>query len=165
MREKLVGNCQTTAMGIMPHSDVDRALKLAMSFDIPFWPQLPRVSIYEDMYVQLSEHMPGLSVDEAAKQVNFSLPQFYEELAVYLENAEDPAYFNLSPRYSLVYDTFLNQDFSRYYAIRGQVIGPISFGLKITDEEKKPIIYNDDVRQVLYDFVARAKSIKIAWGC
>jgi hypothetical protein len=155
MREKLVGNCQTTAMGIMPHSDVDRALKLAMSFDIPFWPQLPRVSIYEDMYVQLSEHMPGLSVDEAAKQVNFSLPQFYEELAVYLENAEDPAYFNLSPRYSLVYDTFLNQDFSRYYAIRGQVIGPISFGLKITDEEKKPIIYNDDVRQVLYDFVAR----------
>jgi hypothetical protein len=42
-----------------------------MGFDIPFWPQLPRVSIYEDMHVQLPEHMPGLNVDEAAKQVNW----------------------------------------------------------------------------------------------
>lgn len=155
MQEKLIGNCQTTAMGIMPHHDVDRALQLAMGFDIPFWPQLPRVSIFEDMYVQLSEHMPGISIDEAAKQVNFSLSRFYEELAVYLDNAEDPSYFKLSPRYSLVYDAFLNQDLSRYYAIRGQVIGPISFGLRITDDDKKPIIYNDDVKQVLYDFVAR----------
>ncbi len=155
MGEKLVGNCQTTAMGIMPHHDVDRALKLAMSFDIPFWPQLPRVSIYEDMYVQLSEHMPGISIDEAARQVNFSLTRFYDDLATYLENADDPAYFRLSPPYSLVYETFLKQDLTGYYAIRGQVIGPISYGLKITDEDKKPIIYNDDVRQVLYDFVAR----------
>lgn len=155
MVEKLVGNCQTTAMGIMPHHDVDRALKLAMSFDIPFWPQLPRVSIYEDMYVQLSEHMPGISIDEAARQVNFSLTRFYDDLATYLENADDPAYFRLSPPYSLVYETFLKQDLTGYYAIRGQVIGPISYGLKITDEDKKPIIYNDDVRQVLYDFVAR----------
>jgi hypothetical protein len=155
MREKLSGNCRTTAMGIMPHTDIDRALKLAMSFDIPFWPQLPHVSIYEDMYVQLSEHMPGLSIDEADKRVDFVLPQFYEDLPAYFENAGDPGYFRLSPRYSLVFESFLKQDLAGYYAIRGQSIGPISFGLKITDEDKKPIIYNDDVRQVLYDFIAR----------
>jgi hypothetical protein len=40
-RMKLEGNCMTTAMGIMPHTDVDRALDLALTLDIPFWPQLP----------------------------------------------------------------------------------------------------------------------------
>ncbi len=53
------GNCQTTAMGIMPHTDVKRAIELALSLDIPFWPQLPKVNYFEDMYVQISEHFPG----------------------------------------------------------------------------------------------------------
>jgi len=39
---KLEGNCQTTAMGIMPHTDVDRALDLALSLDIPFGPSCQR---------------------------------------------------------------------------------------------------------------------------
>jgi hypothetical protein len=39
-------------MGIMPHTDIEKALKLALSLDIPFWPQLPKVSFYEDMYAQ-----------------------------------------------------------------------------------------------------------------
>ena len=34
-------NLLTTAMGVMPHKNVDQALKLSMSLDIPFWPQLP----------------------------------------------------------------------------------------------------------------------------
>jgi len=43
-------------MGIMPHRDVERALELALGMDVPFWPQLPKVSLYEDMYVQASQH-------------------------------------------------------------------------------------------------------------
>ena len=57
-------NCGTTAMGIMPHRDIERALKLTLSLDIPFWPQLPHLSFYEDMYAQFSEHFPGIIIDE-----------------------------------------------------------------------------------------------------
>ncbi len=32
------GNLLTTAMAVMPHIDVDQALKTALSMDIPFWP-------------------------------------------------------------------------------------------------------------------------------
>ena len=46
------GNLLTTAMAVMPHVDVDRALETALTMDIPFWPQLPNFSYYEDMYVQ-----------------------------------------------------------------------------------------------------------------
>ena len=32
------GNLLTTAMAVMPHTDVDQALKTALSMDIPFCP-------------------------------------------------------------------------------------------------------------------------------
>ena len=50
------GNLLTTAMAVMPHTDVERALEMALSLDVPFWPQLPNYSYYEDMYVQAAEH-------------------------------------------------------------------------------------------------------------
>ena len=49
------GACKATAIGIMPHKDVNKALELSFSLDIPFWPQLPNVSYFEDMYVQASQ--------------------------------------------------------------------------------------------------------------
>ena len=42
------GNLLTTAMAVMPHTDVQRALDAALSLDIPFWPQLPNYSYYQD---------------------------------------------------------------------------------------------------------------------
>jgi len=58
-------NCKTTAMGIVPHRDINRALQLTLSLDIPFWPQLPHVSYYEDMYAQF--FMLPKSIDKSAK--------------------------------------------------------------------------------------------------
>jgi len=55
------GNFITTAMAIMPHTDAERALEMALSMDVPFWPQLPNYSYYEDMYVQAAEHFSTLS--------------------------------------------------------------------------------------------------------
>lgn len=143
---KLPGNCLTTAMGILPHVDPDTALRLALSLDIPFWPQLPRLSFYEDMYAQVSEHLPGIKLDFNAKVIRFNINDFYEELPAYIDNWEDPDYFRLSPRYARVYQRFLAEDLAHYPAIRGQSIGPVSFGLKIIDEKQAPIIYNDEVR-------------------
>ena len=34
-------------MAVMPHRDVDRALELSLSLDVPYWPQLPQFSYYE----------------------------------------------------------------------------------------------------------------------
>jgi hypothetical protein len=41
------GNLLTTAMAVMPHKDAAAALEAALSMDIPFWPQLPRLSYGE----------------------------------------------------------------------------------------------------------------------
>lgn len=147
-----IGNLQTTAMGIMPHTDVDRALELSLSLDIPFWPQLPRLHYNEDMYAQASDGFPGVLVDIEEERVTLNTALFYEQLESYVERSADPANFALSPEYSAVYHRFLALDLSRYPAIRGQMTGPISYGLKVVDENLKPIIYNDDIRPILYDF-------------
>jgi hypothetical protein len=150
-----VPNCQTTAMGIMPHTDIERAVKVALSLDIPFWPQLPRVSYFEDMYVQALEHFPGARIDGTNQRILFSLPQFNEELPAYFEKADDPQTFRLTKEFSLVYHRFLEEDLSHYSAIRGQMISPISLGLKIVDQDQKSIIYHDEVREVMFDFIQK----------
>jgi hypothetical protein len=146
-------NCQTTAMGIMPHTDIERALEVALSLDIPFWPQLPKVSYFEDMYVQALENFPGVRIDILNQKILFDLSRFYEELPSYFERADDPRTFELTREYSLVYHRFLEKDLSRYPAIRGQMISPISLGLKIVDQDQRSIIYHDEVREVLFDFI------------
>jgi len=101
------GNLLTTAMAVMPHTDVDRALKTALSLDVPFWPQLPNYSYYEDMYVQASEHFPGILLDLEKRTLRFSLDKFIEEFEESQSRFDDPSYFDISPTFSAVYQRFL----------------------------------------------------------
>ncbi|TYO97314.1 hypothetical protein [Desulfallas thermosapovorans] len=157
---KLPGNCMTTAMGILPHKEITAAMQVALTVDIPFWPQLPRYSFYEDMYVQVSENFPGIRLDEQKRKLWLDTNSFYEELGIYAVNSDDESTFMLSDAYSAAFRAFLTQDLSGYAVVRGQNIGPISFGLKITDENMKPIIYNDEIRSFMFDFIARKINVQ-----
>ena len=80
MKAKIPGNLLTTAMAVMPHTDVKRAREMALLLDVPFWPQLPNYSYYEDMYVQAAEHFPGIILDVEKRTLRFSMEKFVEEL-------------------------------------------------------------------------------------
>lgn len=69
-------NLLTTAMAVMPHTDVEQAIDVALSLDVPFWPQLPNYSYYEDMYVQAGEHFPGILLDIDKRTLRFSMDKF-----------------------------------------------------------------------------------------
>jgi hypothetical protein len=155
MAPLIPGNLHTTAMGILPHDQAEPALKLVLSLDIPFWPQLPHLNFYEDMYVQAAEHFPGIVLFLEKNTLRFDTAKFYEELPQLLDHWPELDYFDISPQYSAVYYQFLSLDLGGYIAIRGQMEGPVSFGLKILDEGDRPIIFNDEVRPLLMDFLAR----------
>ncbi len=142
-------------MGIMPHRDIEKALQLVLGLDIPFWPQLPKVSLYEDMYVQASQNFPGIAIDFDNKRLSFHTTRFEQELEEYLPKMDIPETFILTREYSVVYHQFLSKELQSYRAIRGQLIGPVSFGFKVLDENLKPIIYNDEVRTILFDFIQK----------
>ncbi len=155
------GNLLTTAMAVMPHKDATAALETALSLDIPFWPQLPRLSYFEDMYVQASEHFPGIVLDLNNQTLTFSMDKFIAELEETLAHFDEPAYFDISEQYSDVYHRFLKLDLSDRPAIRGQLEGPISFGMNVLDQDKRPIIYDDTVRPFMYEFMAKRINVQL----
>ncbi|MEW6262901.1 MAG: hypothetical protein AB1641_07465 [Thermodesulfobacteriota bacterium] len=155
------GNLLTTAMAVMPHTDVDQALASALTLDIPFWPQLPNYSYYEDMYVQASEHFPGIVLDLDKRVLSFSLDKFLAEYEETLGHFDDPGYFDISPRYSEVYHRFLELDLADRPAIRGQLEGPISFGMNVKDQDDRPILFDDNIRPFMLEFMARRVNVQL----
>ena len=156
------GNLLTTAMAVMPHTSVDRALETALSLDIPFWPQLPNYSYYEDMYVQAAEHFPGIILDVKNKTLRFSLEKFIGEFDETMSHFDEPEYFDISKTYSEVYHRFLSLDLSDRPAIRGQLEGPISFGFNIIDGNDRPILFDDTIRPFMLEFMAKRINVQLA---
>ena len=162
MKSNIPGNLLTTAMAVMPHTDVARALEMALSMDVPFWPQLPNYSYSEDMYVQAAEHFPGIVLDMEKRTLRFSMDKFAEELEEALLQFDDPTYFDVSETYSAVYHRFLALDLADRPAIRGQLEGPISFGFNIVDQDDRPIIFDDTVRPFMLEFMAKRINVQLA---
>jgi hypothetical protein len=155
------GNLLTTAMAVMPHKDASRALKLALSVDVPFWPQLPHLSYYEDMYVQASEGFPGIVLDLEKRTLRFSMEKFMGEFEETMAHFDDPAYFDISEAYSLVYHRFLGLDLSNRPAIRGQLEGPISLGFNVLDQDDRPILFNDTIRPFMIEFLGKKANVQL----
>jgi len=149
-------------MAVMPHTDVKRALETALSLDIPFWPQLPHYSYYEDMYVQASEHFPGIVLDMEKRTLRFSMEKFALELEDAMSQMDNPSYFDISPTYSVVYHEFLEMDLGTRPAIRGQLEGPISFGLNVQDQDDRPILFDDTIRSFMLEFMAKRINVQLA---
>lgn len=154
--------CRATVIGSMPHTDPSEACSLITRYlkDIPAWPQLPNRSVLENMYVQYSQGFPGVVVKENSIYVDRSqdLTKPLEQLyAAYLENNFNR--YPVSPDYAAGLDTFLKLGKMSPLAVKGQITGPISWGLTVTDENRKSILYDD----VLGDAVARLLKLKASW--
>ena len=151
-----------TAVGSMPHTDPQQACSLVTTFlpQIPAWPQLPQRSFLENMYVQFSQGFPGVVIEEDRIYVDQTeeLGEPLEQLYTSYLNSEIEKYA-LSPDYAAGLHAFLESDLGSPFAIKGHVTGPISWGLTVTDQDRRPIIYDD----VLADAVAKHLRLKAAW--
>jgi len=154
--------CLPTMIGSMPHTDPAKACSQATRYlkDIPAWPQLPQRSYLENMYVQYSEGFPGVVVEDDRIYVDRSqnLDKPLEQLySAYLEN--DFNKYPISQDYAAGLHAFLRLENLSPLAVKGQVTGPFSWGLTITDKDKQSIIYDD----VLSDAAARLLRLKASW--
>jgi len=154
--------CLPTMIGSMPHTDPVRACALVSRYlkDIPAWPQLPKRSFPENMCAQYSEGFPGLVVEEDRIYVNRSqdldkpLEKFY---AAYLDNDFDK--YAVSAEYAAGLHALLAKTDLSPRAIKGQVTGPVTWGLTVTDENRRAVIYDD----VLGDVVPKFLRLKASW--
>jgi hypothetical protein len=157
-------NFLPTMIGSVPHKDPVKAAALVARYlkDIPVWPQLPHRTFLETLFIQDTEGFPGLVVlpDEGRAYVDtasdFQKP--LEELySAYLDN--DTRRSAIGRDYASGLYALLERTDLAPRAVKGQVIGPLSWGLTMTDENKRSILYHD----ILGDAIPKFIKLKAGW--
>ncbi len=145
-------NCAPTVIGSLPCTDPVRAVDLVLDklTAVPTWPQLPQVGFQENMYVQYMAGLPGLVVDNDKKKIRVNLAE-YDPEAIYMRIVEDdPSLFPMPREYfSGFYELMSRELPSTAKAVKGQITGPVSLGLQVTDLDDKPVIYDETYAEII----------------
>jgi hypothetical protein len=146
----------------MPHTDAAAACAGVSKHlvDLPAWPQLPMRSNLENMYIQFSQGFPGVVVEgqkirvERGGSFDREIEQLYNDWA----DGETGGYAVDKEHASGLYylASHRNADFP---LLKGQITGPISWGLCVTDSTGKGIIYDD----TMADAIGKFLKLKAAW--
>lgn len=160
-KDRIQPRCAAMAVGSVPYTEVGPALDLVLETtpEVPAWPQLPRRSFLENMYVQFSEGLPGLEVDAKSASMVQRLDIPDDALITFAEALEsaDPSYFAISPAHAAglhALPQLLKRLPQPASLVKGQVTGPVSFCLQVTDEERRPVLYDDTVRELAVELLA-----------
>ena len=161
MSVKLEFECLPTAIGSMPHTDSGEACSIVMKClpDIPVWPQLPQRSPKENMIIQFSEGFPGVVIDgdkihiEPSADFESKLEQIH--IGCEQDNASE---YGISAEYAAGLHAFLSKA-AGSKIVKGQVTGPITWGLRVASQDGLGILYDD----TLAETVAKFLRLKAAW--
>jgi hypothetical protein len=139
----------STGIGSLPHTDAVAACKVILdSVDVPFWPQLPHRSFNELMVPQYSEGFPFMKIEGE----NFYVEPAQEaELSTFYETLAAGSGFPISPDFAAGFYAFtdlLKQQNRHFDVIKGHITGPLTFALSLTDRNKRPIFFDDEMRDL-----------------
>jgi len=150
----------TTGIGSLPFKDVDFSVNFHLEYlDIPCWPQLPKLRFYENMCVQFSEGLPGVVIEESNKKIYIKknieekyLLDFFDHV---VRNNFD--YFKISTEYASglykfkwkIKEFLSSQNLEKLKYIKGQIIGPVSFGLSVRFEDGVASFYDSSWRDII----------------
>jgi methionine synthase II (cobalamin-independent) len=154
----LPGLFPCTGVGSLPHIDPRRAVEevLTRFREIPYWPQLPKRTPLEHMYPQFAAALPGARMAgdelrmESGEHLLPGVEAFHEG---FLSGELSP--FAIPAERAAGLHAFLAAAAGPFSSVKGQVTGPISFGLMVCDREKKPILYDPVGRDVLVKYLLR----------
>jgi hypothetical protein len=138
----------TTGIGSLPHADAEEAVDLVLSsFDIPFWPQLPKLGFRELMLPQYSEGMPGLVVDKARGEVFVERNE--EEMQRFYETCTEDTKIAISEDYAKGFHTFVRKvEDNEFALLKGHITGPLTFTLSLKDRGGRPVYFDEELREM-----------------
>ena len=161
MSENTRFGCLPTMIGSMPHTNPDDACSVVLRHlpAVPAWPQLPRRTPKENMYAQFSDGFPGVVLEDSrinidrSRDIDGGLEKLY---AAYTDN--DISAYGFGRDYAAGFYAMLASRADKALAVKGQVTGPISWGLAVADGAQWAI-YDD----TLAEAIARHLRLKAAW--
>ncbi|MCR3923212.1 MAG: hypothetical protein NUK65_11975, partial [Firmicutes bacterium] len=164
-----------TGIGSFPYKTPAPALDLLFRSvpALPHWPQLPAIGNQEGLVRQYLSPLlaRGLVVETEGRAPYFvtetsnwlaHLTAFYTDV---LDNTTQEVIdtFSFPPAVAAGYYAFLQHLHeqgpreARY--IKGQLTGPLTTGIVVTDEKMQPAFYHDDLR----DVIVRSLALQIRW--
>jgi methionine synthase II (cobalamin-independent) len=172
MTSRFEGNCLPCLIGSLPLTDYVQATRLVWEYtpQIPLWVQLPKMP-GESITRQFAAAMPGLTeedgrafIDAAGPDFEQSLLSFYEEaMALQDESADlDRSRFAMAPDTAGGFFELINQAMNRTpppLAVKGQIVGPVTFGTSLCDRNGKAIFYDPQLR----DASVRLLALRARW--
>ena len=164
-----------TGIGSVPFTDADYAVDslVAKLPESPFWPQLPRLGLNEQMQAQYSESLPCIKIDRENGRLYFDttgdytepFASFYEAYISAMDSDcgnGDCSAMAISPEFSkglYAFEKHLKTRTGKLPFVKVQTTGPCSFALSVTDQDRKLIYYYDEFR----DMIVKALSMKCRW--
>src|SRR4030042_1676159 len=157
-----------TGIGSFPHTDEKEVCNLILQNfpKSPFWPQLPKRSFLEGMVVQYSEGFPSFRVNEKEQRAWVDTSQgFDKEIERFYQSFENGELepFRISEDFAkgfrMIEDLSSEEHRKEIKYIKGQITGPVTFGLSLTDQERKPIFYDPPLKDILIKHL----SLKAQW--
>jgi methionine synthase II (cobalamin-independent) len=157
----------TAMIGSLPQKNPDEALKALSGhpLGIPTWPQLPKRSFKESMTVQYSEGFPGILIDEKEKRISIDRnDKLLDEMAQFYDNvlSENHDAFAISADYAGGLCAFITERLKagvKAPMIKGQVVGPFTFGFSLSDNDCKAVWFDEQYR----DVVIKGIAMKAVW--
>ena len=155
MPARIEYGCLPTAIGSMPHTNPDEACSIIMKYlsDIPAWPQLPRRSPEENMVIQFSEGFPGITIkgDKICVEPSTNFESELEQIYIDCEQ-DDAQKYNISTGYAAGLHAFLSKA-TGSRIVKGQVTGPVTWGLRVTRQDGLGILYDDTLAEIAAKFL------------
>ncbi len=158
--------CMATMIGSLPMTDPQKAVDLVFAHlhEAPIWPELPNRSLLEGMIHAHTHALPCLELNEqkqrlfinTAKDCSHQLAEFYER-AMKAEQTGDVSDFAVSPEYASALELTAQRLESlqkTYPFVKVQSVGPITFQLQLTDEQERPLYYDETFQDVLLRQIA-----------
>lgn len=163
----------TTAIGSMPYDNADHAAEVSMkNLTAPHWPQMSRFGQLEQMETQYCEGIPCAVIDKEKNRLYLdtstdyseAFAEFYENYMAALDeggNGDCSSMAISEPHSAGIYalERALQKKGEKIPFVKCQSIGPCSFALSITDENKRALYYNEEFR----DVIIKAMSMKSVW--
>ena len=167
-----------TGIGSVPLKG-DGAAQKALDFifdefkSVPFWPQLPHLSPYEDMVFQFTQNLAGLTFSDDKYFLNPESEEFFTQLeelffdyetvvssSNLLECEEILDKYAIKEPNSAAIKPFIERlkNFKPDF-VKGSITGPFTFSTSINDTEGKCAYYNE----VLRDVCTKTLSLKALW--
>jgi len=172
MTSRFEGNCLPCLIGSLPLTDYVQAAGLVWEYtpEIPLWVQLPKLP-GESITRQFAAGMPGLAEQDGRAFVDAAAPRFDENLLAFYEEALafdgtagdlDRSRFAMAPDSARGLFELIAQTMRRTpppLAVKGQIIGPVTFGTSLSDRYGKAIFYDPQLR----DASVRLLALRARW--